>query len=211
MTTLYEALNPEAQEELIRDNVIEFVSVIVTAVPDPDRPDDRLTMKITAEVYADFAPGTPWIDAELEKIRKICAGAAEDITVPVTDALHVALNRNRKSLDGILEGKIGGRPAAWASDPQVMALLGTVLENARAEVPVWCLAWTVAMADDGFLLVDCEDSLSLSRPASVLLPPDRESFFAADESGETRRNILERMRQVNGVVGRMVEVLMNDR
>jgi hypothetical protein len=64
------------------------------------------------------------------------------------------------------------------------------------------------MADDGFLLVDCEDSLSLSRPASALLSPDRESFFAADETGETRRNILERMRQVNGVVGRMVEVLM---
>jgi len=209
MTTLYEALDPEAQEELIRDNVIELVSVIVTAVPDPDRPDDRLSLLIAAEIYDEFAPGTPWIDAELEKIRKICAGAADDITLPATDALHVALNRNRKSLDGILEGKIGGRPAAWASDPEVMALLGTVLENARAEVPVWELAWTVAMADDGLLLVDCEDSLSLPRPASALLSPERD-FFVADESGETRKNILERMRQVNGVVGRMVEVLMND-
>jgi len=209
MTTLFEALDPKAKEELICDAVIELVSVIVTAVPDPDRPDDRLKMKIAAEVFDDFAPGTPWIDAELGKVREICAGAADDITIPAEDALHVALNRNRKSLDGLLVGKVGGHPAAWASDPQTMAFLGTVLQNARAEVLVWWLAWTVVMDDDGKLVVDCEDSLSLSRPGIGLLHPDRESFFAADVTGETRENILERMRQVNGVVGRVVGELMD--
>ena len=208
MTTLFEALDPEAREELIRGDVIELVSVIVTAVPDPDRPDDRLSMKIAAEVNDDFAPGTPWIDAELARLREICAGAAGDITIPAEDALHVALNRNRKGLDGLLAGKVGGHPAAWASDPQLMAFLGTVLQDARAEVSVWWLAWTVGMDDDGKLVVDCEDSLSLPRPAVALRYPDRDSFFAADETGETRENILERMRQVNGVVGRMVRELM---
>ena len=208
MTTLFEALDPEAREELIRGDVIELVSVIVTAVPEPDRPDDRLSMKIAAEVNDDFAPGTPWIDAELARLREICAGAAGDITIPAEDALHVALNRNRKGLDGLLAGKVGGHPAAWASDPQLMAFLGTVLQDARAEVSVWWLAWTVGMDDDGKLVVDCEDSLSLPRPAVALRYPDRDSFFAADETGETRENILERMRQVNGVVGRMVRELM---
>ncbi|HNX17397.1 MAG TPA: hypothetical protein PKM50_03600 [Methanoregula sp.] len=209
MTTLFRALNPEAREELIRGAVIELVSVIVTAVPDPDRPDDRLSMKIAAEVYDDFAPGTPWIDAELGKVREICAGAADDITIPAHDALHVALNRNRKGLDGLLAGKVGGHPAAWASDPQLMAYLGKVFQNARAEVSVWWLAWTVGMDDDGKLVVDCEDSLTLPRPAGALRYPDRESFFAADATGETRKNILERMRRVNGVVGRLVGELMN--
>ena len=41
----------------------------------PNRPDDRLSMKIAAEVNDDFAPGTPWIDAELARLREICAGA----------------------------------------------------------------------------------------------------------------------------------------
>jgi hypothetical protein len=208
MTTLFEALDPEAKEELIHGDVIELVSVIVTAVPDPDRPDDRLKMKIAAEVYDDFAPGTPWIDAELGKVREICAGAAADITIPAEDALHVALNRNRKGLDGLLAGKVGGHPAAWGSDPQLMAYLRPVLQNARAEELVWWLAWTVAMDDDGKLVVDCEDSLSLPRPGVALRYPDRESFFAVDGTGETRENILERMRVVNGVVGRMVERLM---
>ncbi|MFA6362375.1 hypothetical protein [Methanoregula sp.] len=208
MTTFFEALNPEAREELIRGDVIELVSVIVTAVPDPDRPDDRLKMKIAAEVYDDFAPGTPWIDAELGKVREICAKAADDITIPAQDALHVALNRNRKCLDGLLAGKVGGHPAAWASDPQLMAYLRPVFQNARAEVSVWWLAWTVAMDDDGKLIVDCEDSLSLPRPAVALRYPDRESFFAADVTGETRKNILERMRMVNSVVGRVVGELM---
>jgi hypothetical protein len=209
MTTLYEALDPKAREELICGEVIELVSVIVTAVPDPDRPDDRLTMKIAAEMYDEFASGTPWIDAELGKVRELCARAADDITIPANNALHVDLNRNRKALDGLLAGKVGGHPAAWSSDPQVMAFLGTVLKDARAEVLVWWLAWTVAMDDDGKLVVDCEDNLSHSGPAVALLYPDRESFFAEDATGETRNNILERMRLVNGVVGRVVGELMN--
>jgi len=209
MMTLFRALTPEAKEGLIRGDVIELVTVIVTAVPDPDRPDDRLTMKIAAETYDEFAPGTPWIDAELKKIREICARAADDITIPAHDALHVSLNRNRKGLDGLLVGKVGGHPAVRASDPQLMAFLGPVLQNARAEVLVWWLAWAVTMDDDGKLVVDCEDSLSLPRPVVALRTPDRDSFFAADETGGTRENILERMRQVNGVVGRMVGELLN--
>ena len=201
MTTLFEALDGEAQKDLLRDTIVECVAVVVRAVPDPDLPDDRLTMKIVSEVFDTFAPGIPWIDAELARLREICEDAAGDITVPVQDALLVALNRRRKEQDGLVAGKIGGHPAAWASDPQFMAFPGPILRNARATVPVWWMAWTAGMEDDGMMCVDYEDIWSYSGMDPV---------FAEDGTGETRKNILKRMQQVNGVVGRMVERLMRE-
>ena len=65
MTTLFEALTPKAQNELVRDHVIDLVTVVVRAVPDPDRPDDRLAMTIAMEMKDEFASGHPRIDAEL--------------------------------------------------------------------------------------------------------------------------------------------------
>ena len=44
MTKLFKTLTPEAREVLIRDDMIEILTVIVSAVPDPDRPDDRLSV-----------------------------------------------------------------------------------------------------------------------------------------------------------------------
>ena len=40
---LYEALCPDAQKNLEHDGIVDLVSV--KAVPDPDRPEDRLAMK----------------------------------------------------------------------------------------------------------------------------------------------------------------------
>jgi hypothetical protein len=65
---LFEALSPEAQQDLLKDNEIELVTVIVRAVPDPEKPDDTGAMKITAEITDDFSPGTPWINDELLKL-----------------------------------------------------------------------------------------------------------------------------------------------
>ena len=103
MTMLFEVLTPEAQNELVRDHVIELVTVVVRAVPDPDRPDDRLAMTITADMKDAFAPGQPWIDAELARIREICGAAGDDFSVSMHDALLVALNRRRKDLDRVLD------------------------------------------------------------------------------------------------------------
>jgi hypothetical protein len=71
MTKFFEVLSPEAQNDLIRDSVIKLVTVCVAAVPDPERPDGRLAMKISAEVDDDFRPGIPWIDEELDRIRAL--------------------------------------------------------------------------------------------------------------------------------------------
>jgi hypothetical protein len=57
----------------VRNSVIELVSVRVAAVPDPERPEDRLAMKISAELGDDLRPGISWIDEDLKnRVRTIC-------------------------------------------------------------------------------------------------------------------------------------------
>jgi hypothetical protein len=62
-------LNEKAQEELLRDHVIGLLTIIVPAQPDPDRPDDRLAMKLPFEMYHEFAAGRPETEAALAQIR----------------------------------------------------------------------------------------------------------------------------------------------
>ena len=209
MTTLFEALTPKAQNELVRDHVIELVTVIVRAVPDPDRPDDRLAMKIAAEVFDEFGPGKPGIDTAMTKIREICALAGDDLSINIQDALLVALNRRRKGLDGLREGKIGGHPVSYLKDPQVAEFLGPILKAARPQVTVWSLGWTVAMDDNGKLLVDCEDSFS--DPDSVVAVRNvfDDSVYAEDWDHETEEKIRQRIRKVNEVAGRIVREYMD--
>ena len=209
MKTLLDALKPEAQEELVRDHVIDLVTVVVRAVPDPDRPDDRLAMTIAMEMKDEFAPGQLRIDAELARVREICGAAGEDLSVNMQDALLVALNRRRKSLDGLREGKIGGHPVAYLADPQVAEFLGPVLKAAKPEVTVWSLAWTVAMDDNGKLLVDCEDSFS--DPGSVVAVRNvfDDLIYAEDWDHETEEKIKQRIRKVNDVAGSIVREYMD--
>ena len=74
-----------------------------------------------------------------------------------------------------------------ASDPQLAAFLQPKLQAATADVSLWALAWTVAMDDDGKILVDCEHSI-----------------YATEIDDEVRANVHERMRRVNEVIGRIV-------
>jgi hypothetical protein len=189
--------------------VIELLTVIVRAVPDPDRPDDRLTMKIAAEIYDEFAPGKPGIDTAMAQIRKICEPADDDLSINMQDALLVALNRRRKDLDGLRQGKIGGYPMAYLADPQIAEFLGTALKAASPEVTVWSLAWTVAMDDEGKLVVDCEDSFS--DPDSVVAVRNvfDDSVYAEDWDHETEEKIRQRIRKVNEVAGRIVREYMD--
>lgn len=191
MTKLYDILTPEAQQNLLRDGVIEIVSVCVTAVPDPEKPEDRLTMSIAAEIGHDFREGIPWIDHELDCLRAITGPAGEDLSIAVQDHLMVELNINRKFFDGLKEAKIGGHPVAYLSDPVVADLLRPVLEDPIIEVLVWCYCWTVAMEDDGKLIVDAEPPLY---------------FHGLDD--ESRARVNERIRQVDRVIGGMVEMFM---
>jgi hypothetical protein len=188
MTKFYDILSPEAQEDLLRDGVIELVTVCVDAVPDPERPEDRHTMSLAAEISDDFCEGIPWIDEGLDRIQAITGPAGEDLSQAVQDHLLVELNQERKIFEGLKEGKIGGHPVAYLSNPVIAELLRPTLENPVIEVLVWCHAWTVAMDDDGKMIVDVDTPLY---------------FEGLDE--ESRTLVNERIRQVDAVIGRMVE------
>jgi hypothetical protein len=167
-------------------------------------------MTIIADVKDVFAPGQPWIDMELTRIREICASAGDDFSVSMQDALLVALNRRRKDLDGLQAGTIGGHPVAYLADSQVMEFLGPILKAMNAEITLWCLAWTVAMDDNGKLLVDCEDCFTIPDSAVTVMNVFDESVYADDRDGTTRKKVMARMGKVNDVVGRMVMGFMMD-
>jgi hypothetical protein len=84
-------------------------------------------MRVTAEIYDEFAPGQPAIERELIRIREICASAANDLSDPMQDALLVALNRRRKELD-----ELQGLEDRRATDPQLAAFLQPTLQSATA-------------------------------------------------------------------------------
>ncbi len=188
MTELYDVLTPEAQQDLLSDGVLEIVSVSVTAVPDPETPEDRFTMSIAAEIGHDFRGGISWIDHDLDCIRKIAEPSGEDLSIAVRDHLLVELNGKRKLFDGLKVGKIGGHKVASLSDPVVADLLRPTLEDPIIEVRVWCYCWTVAMDDDGKLIVDAEPPLY---------------FQGLDD--ESRARVNERIRQVDRLIGGIVE------
>ncbi|MFA6362599.1 hypothetical protein [Methanoregula sp.] len=97
---------------------------------------------------------------------------------------------------------MAGIPLPIASDPQLMAYLRPVLQNARAEELAWSLAWTVAMDDDGKMVVDLRGLPVASAPGCCTAPSRGNRSLRW--TGETRKNILGRMRMMNGVEGRVV-------
>lgn len=139
MTKLFDVLYPEVQEDLIRDHVIERVTVLVAAVPDPERPDDRLAMKIFRGSWRRLMARS-WIDDELDHVRALCDPASEDLSIAVRDDLHVALNRRRKELDGIKEEIPGANSSLYISSPRIVELLRQSLENPIIDVLVGAIA-----------------------------------------------------------------------
>jgi hypothetical protein len=205
MMTIIETLNEDAKEELIQDHIIELVTVAVRAEPDPDRPDNRLALKIVAEVKNGFAAGWPAIDAGLARVREICAASGNDLSPAMDDALLVALNRQRKVVDGLHEGKIGGQTMECLSDPATREFLWPILAVQRPGITLWCAAWTAAMDDDGKLVLGFEDSVSTSDSVVAVKNIYDGSIFDEDRDGTTREKIVERIWKVNEVVGEMLK------
>ena len=203
MKHLHEQLTDEAKEELVRTGVIELVSVIAHAGPDPERPDDRLTMKIIVEVSDVFAPGRPGTDQIRSWIREICKDAGKDFSMGMQDSLHVALNRNRKALDQLREGKIGGEPVAYLSDPQAMAIMRPIFQSLIPDVTVWCLAWVVWMEDDGELVVDYENCFMEPNSCIAVRTIFDGRIYAEDRDHATQERVMARMEKIRQVMERV--------
>ncbi|HII99382.1 MAG TPA: hypothetical protein HA272_09080 [Methanoregula sp.] len=190
---LLEVLCPEAKDDLMRYGIIDLVSVTVNAVPDPARPDDRLAMKISAEVLDNFRTGIPAIDRYLDMADAICSTSEDDLTLSLRDELLVTLDTQRKELAGLREGMMNGKPVAALSDPEVAALIRPSLENPVIEDHIWSIGWSVTKEEDGRLLAYCD------------IP-----FFAEYVDEDSWVRIQDRMRRVNYVIGGMVGELMGE-
>jgi hypothetical protein len=189
----HDALCTEAKEELARSDIIELVSVSVKAVPDPERPKDRLAMKVTAEVGDKFRAGIPAIDRDLDRIDEICSSSEDDLSLSLRDELLVTLGTRRRECAGLREGMIDGQPVAYLSDPAVAALIRPSLENPVIDALVWSLGWCATREEDGNLLVYCEAPLF--------------SEYADDDSWV---RIQDRIRRVNYLIGGIVAGLLEE-
>ena len=191
---LHEALCPEAQEELAQYGIIKLVSVSVKAVPDPERPEDRLAMKITAEVCDNFRAGIPAIDRDLDHVDAICSSAGDDLSLSMRDELLVTLDTRRREFAGLREGTMNGQPVAYLSDPAVAALIGPSLENPVIDDHVWSLGWSMTKEIDGELLVYCDNPL-----------------FSEYVDEDSWVRIQDRMRRANYLIGGIVAGLLEER
>jgi hypothetical protein len=190
---LYEALCPDAQKDLEDDGIVDLVSVSVKAVPDPDRPEDRLAMKITAEVDDNFRAGISAVDRDLDRVDAICSSAGDDLTLSLRDELLVTLETRCREFADLKNGMVDGKPAAYLSDPAVAALIRPSLENPDIYDTVWSLGWSATREDDGSLLVYCD-------------APQFSDYV--DEDSWVR--IQDRIRRVNYLIGGLMAGLLGE-
>jgi hypothetical protein len=163
------------------------------AVPDPDRTEDRLAMKITAEVNDNFQPGIPAIDHQLDKADRICDSSGDDLSLSLRDELLVTLETRRSELAELRDGMVNSRPAEYLPNPEIAALVRHALENPDINALVWCVGWSATFEDDGRLLVYCDDPL-----------------IAEEVDEDSWCRIRDRMRRVNHVIGGMMAELLGE-
>jgi len=190
---LVEALCPEAQEDLARHGIVELVSVSVMAVPDPARPEDRLALKITAEVNDNFRTGIPAVERDLDATDKICTSSRDDLSLSLQDELLVTLDTRRREIAGLREGKVDDQPVAYLSDPAIASLIRPTLENPVIDALVWSVGWCATKEDDGKILVYCDNPL-----------------MSEDVDEDSWIRIQDRMRRVNYVIGGLMAGLLGE-
>jgi hypothetical protein len=190
---LIDALRPEARDDLMRHGIVELVSVSIDAVPDPDRPEDHLAMKISAYVGDNFRAGIIDIDRDLDRVDAISSSSEDDITLVLRDELLVTLDQRRTELAALREECLGNNPPPYMADPDVARIVRPSLEHPVIDAHVWTVGWCVTKEDDGSLLVYCD------------APMISESV---DEDSWVR--IQDRIRRVNYIIGGMVSRLLGE-
>ena len=204
--TLLEVLSPEARSELERDGVIELVSVSLTAIPDPERPDDTGAMKLDAYVGDNFRPGIPAIEKALGRVDAIATAGGDDLMPSLREELLSSLVDRRNDLAELREGKVRGLPAPHLSDPAIAAIIRPHLENPNLNELVWCTGWSVSVdVPEGY-----HDNRVPGTPYSLeklLVYTDNPLIPEfIDEDSWTR--IQDRLRRVDFIIGGIVAEVM---
>jgi len=175
MKKLYQALSREAQEELVRNDVVELLRADFEIGGNPENQEDRDEMTRIIHVNDEFARDLPWLNDELSHIRKVCNESEHDFN----DSSNTLLNAFTLQTRGVL------------AEMRECAELRTLLVSVTPTVDVWAISWMVSMEDDGKLNFDHWEFLN----PNVL-------------SGVTQAKVRDRIRYVNGRVGRVVKRLM---
>jgi len=190
---LIDALCPEARDDLLRHGIVELVSVSVNAVPDPERPEDHLAMKISAYVGDNFREGIHDIDRDLDRVDAIASSSEGDLALVLRDELLVTLDQRRTELARLREDILGNSPPPYMSNPEIAKMIRSSLEDPAIDAHVWTVGWCIAKEGDGTLLVYCE------APTIV---------ESVDEDSWAR--IQDRIRRVNYIFGGMVNRLLGE-
>ncbi|MCK9630637.1 MAG: hypothetical protein M0R30_03245 [Methanoregula sp.] len=203
-------LCPEAREELTRHGITELVSVTVKAVPDPDRPEDRLAMKIITEVNDNFQPGIPAIDLKLDKADRICSSAGDDLSLSLRDELLVTLETRRRELAELRNGMVDGKPVAVLSNPEIAALIRPSLENPDIDALVWSIGWCVTSDSEDPRVFSCFGSENPQHDEGRLLVYSDDPLISEEVDEDSWVRIRDRMRRVDYVIEGLVAGLMGE-
>jgi hypothetical protein len=190
---LIDALCPEARDDLMQCGIVELVSVSVNAVPDPERPEDHLAMKISAYVGDNFLNGIRDIDRDLDRVDAISSSSEEDLTLVLRDELLVTLDQRRTELAGLRKDCLGNSPPPYMSNAEIAKMIRSSLEDPAIDAHIWAVGWCIAKEDDGTLLVYYDAPM-------IAESVDEESWV----------RIQDRIRRVNHIIGGMVGRLLGE-
>jgi len=165
MRSLYHALNPEAEDRLVRDDAIELLSASFEIEPDPENPGDDYSMKGTIGVRDSFAKNIPWLTDEISHIRMLCENCLENFDNPARMLLNSAI---------IQKMNMNDETGEWVQ-------VGPVLAMDPRKVAVWAFVWRATMDDEGKINTDCHGFFNESVMDSVTLPKVQRRIMKVNE------------------------------
>ncbi len=141
MTTIIETLNEDARIDLIRDDLIELVSIVAGFVPASQGLTGPVTLVPRCTVYTECEIQPPWLTGELAHIREISEGFEHDLSRSVKEAVRGDLRRQQENFVEAL------------THESFKPFIGCVELNTT----IWAVAWCAGMAGDGKVTVDREE------------------------------------------------------
>lgn len=141
MTTIIETLNEDARVDLIRDDLIELVSIVAGFVPASQGLTGPVTLVPRCSVYTECETQPPWLTDDLARIREISEGFEHDLSWSVKEAVRADLRRQQENFVDA---------SAYES---FKPFIGCV----ELSTTIWSVAWCAGMADDGKVTVDREE------------------------------------------------------
>jgi hypothetical protein len=141
MTTIIETLNEDARVDLIRDDLIELVSIVAGFVPASQGLTGPVTLVPRCSVYTECEIQPPWLTEDIARIREISEGFEHDLSGFVKEAIRADLRLQQEKF------------VEASTHESFKPFVGCV----ELSTTIWAVAWCAGMADDGKVTVDREE------------------------------------------------------